>query len=98
MVPSRARRRVQGATVEPDVDLAEQRRVVDVFLDPKKQLHLSLSMVPADQPNQATPNPDQFAEQVTARENDPQSMELMSVPLWYVYSPETTLKSLAVPW
>jgi RNA polymerase sigma factor (sigma-70 family) len=30
---SRARRRVQGATVEPDVDLAEQRRVVDVFLE-----------------------------------------------------------------
>ncbi len=71
--------------------------VVDAFLDPKKQLHLSLSMVPADQPNQATPNSDQFAEQVAARENDPQSLELISVPLWYVYSPETTIKSLALP-
>ena len=30
---SRARRRVQGATVEPDVELEEQRRVVDAFLE-----------------------------------------------------------------
>lgn len=30
---SRARRRVQGANVEPDVELAEQRRVVDAFLE-----------------------------------------------------------------
>jgi RNA polymerase sigma-70 factor (ECF subfamily) len=30
---SRARRRVQGATVEPDVELAEQRRIVDAFLE-----------------------------------------------------------------
>src|SRR5215467_14199689 len=29
---SRARRRVQGADVNPDADLAEQRRVVDAFL------------------------------------------------------------------
>jgi RNA polymerase sigma-70 factor (ECF subfamily) len=29
---SRARRRVQGATPVPDVELAEQRRVVDAFL------------------------------------------------------------------
>jgi RNA polymerase sigma-70 factor, ECF subfamily len=30
---SRARRRVQGVAVEPDVELAEQRRLVDAFLD-----------------------------------------------------------------
>jgi len=30
---SRARRRVQGATVEPDVELAEQRRIVGAFLE-----------------------------------------------------------------
>jgi RNA polymerase sigma-70 factor (ECF subfamily) len=30
---SRARRRVQSTDTEPDVDLAEQRRVVDAFLD-----------------------------------------------------------------
>jgi len=30
---SRARRRVQGATVEPDVELSEQRRVVDAFIE-----------------------------------------------------------------
>jgi RNA polymerase sigma factor (sigma-70 family) len=30
---SRARRRVQGATVEPDVELTEQRRLVDAFLE-----------------------------------------------------------------
>ena len=30
---SRARRRVQGANIEPDVELAEQRRVVDAFIE-----------------------------------------------------------------
>jgi RNA polymerase sigma-70 factor, ECF subfamily len=30
---SRARRRVRGASVEPDVELSEQRRVVDAFLE-----------------------------------------------------------------
>jgi RNA polymerase sigma-70 factor, ECF subfamily len=30
---SRGRRRVQGATVEPDVELTEQRRLVDAFLE-----------------------------------------------------------------
>src|ERR1700758_4115488 len=30
---SRARRRVQGANIEPDVELVEQRRVVDAFLE-----------------------------------------------------------------
>jgi RNA polymerase sigma factor (sigma-70 family) len=30
---SRGRRRVQGATVEPDVELTEQRRVVEAFLE-----------------------------------------------------------------
>lgn len=67
--------------------------IVDVFSD-KKQLFLSLSMVPTDQQG---PNPGQFAEQVMSRLNDPQSLEVISTPLWYVFSPDTTLKSLALP-
>ncbi len=67
--------------------------VVDVFSD-KKQLFLSLSMVPTDQQG---PNPDQFAQQVTASLNDPQTLDVLSTPLWYVFSPETTLKSVAQP-
>lgn len=68
--------------------------VVDVFSDEKKELFLSLSMVPADQEG---PRPEQFAEQVMARLNDPQSLEVISTPLWYVFSPDTTFMSLARP-
>jgi hypothetical protein len=51
-------------------------------------------MFPADQEQ---PKPEPFAEQVTARLNDPQSLEVISDPLWYVYSPETPLMSLGRP-
>ena len=34
---SRARRRVQGSTVEPDVELDEQRRVVDAFIEASRE-------------------------------------------------------------
>jgi len=68
--------------------------IVDVFSNEKKELFLSLSMVPADQEG---PKPEQFAEQVMARLNDPQSLEVISTPLWYVYSPDTALMSLARP-
>jgi hypothetical protein len=66
--------------------------IVDVFVDDKKQLFLSLSMIPTDQQG---PPPEQFAEQVMSRLSDPQSLEIISTPLWYVYSPDTTLMSLA---
>ena len=70
--------------------------IVDVFADATNGLFLSLSMVPADQQEQGA-GADQFAEQVTSRLNDPQSLEVISAPLWYVYSPETALMSLARP-
>ena len=68
--------------------------VVDVFSDARKQLFLSLSMVPGDQRG---PSPDQFAEQVTGSLNYPPTLEVISTPLWYVFSPDTTLKSIALP-
>lgn len=67
--------------------------IVDVFAN-GNQLFLSLAMVPADQTGAA---PEQFAEQVMARAGDAQSLEVVSTPLWYVYAPETPLKSLAAP-
>jgi hypothetical protein len=67
--------------------------VIDVFSD-GKTLFLSLSMTPTDQ---QVPQPSDFAEQVAARENDPQSLEVISTPLWYVYSPDTALMNLARP-
>ncbi len=68
--------------------------IVDVYSDEKNELYLSLSMFPADQQQ---PEPEPFAEQVTARLNDPQSLEVISTPLWYAYSPDTALMSLARP-
>ena len=70
--------------------------IVDVFSDATNGLFLSLSMVLADQPDQGA-GADQFAEQVVSRLNDPQSLEVISTPLWYVYSPDTALMSLARP-
>ncbi len=61
--------------------------IIDVFANEKNELFLSLSMVPTEQEGQ---NPEQFAEQVMARLDDPQSLEVISTPLWYVYSPDTT--------
>jgi hypothetical protein len=68
--------------------------IVDVYSDEKNELYLSLTMFPADQQQ---PEPEPFAEQVTARLNDPQSLEVISTPLWYVYAPDTTLMSLGRP-
>ena len=68
--------------------------IVDVYSDEKNELYLSLTMFPADQQQ---PEPEPFAEQVTARLNDPQSLEVISTPLWYVYAPDTALMSLARP-
>ena len=68
--------------------------IIDVYANEKNELFLSLTMFPADQQQ---PEPEPFAEQVTARLNDPQSLEVISAPLWYVYAPETTLMSLGRP-
>jgi hypothetical protein len=68
--------------------------IIDVFSDDKNQLFLSLSMVPTDQDG---PIPGQFGEQVMASLNDPQTLDVISTPLWYVYSPDTPLMSLARP-
>ena len=68
--------------------------IIDVYADAKNELYLSLTMFPADAPQ---PAPEPFAEQVAARLNDPQSLEVISTPLWYVYAPDTTLMSLGRP-
>ncbi len=68
--------------------------IIDVYADAKNELYLSLTMFPADPPQ---PAPEPFAEQVAARLDDPQSLEVISTPLWYVYAPETTLMSLGRP-
>ena len=68
--------------------------IIDVYSNEKNELYLSLTMFPADQQQ---PEPEPFAEQVTARLNDPQSLEVISTPLWYVYAPDTALMSLARP-
>jgi hypothetical protein len=67
--------------------------VIDVY-HAKQGLFLSLTMVPAEQPG---PDPAQFAQDVDARLNDPLSLAGIATPLWYVYPPETTLKSIAQP-
>jgi hypothetical protein len=68
--------------------------VIDVYQRAPQGLFLSLTMVPAEQPG---PDPAQFAQYVDARLDDPLSLAGISTPLWYVYSPETTLKSIAQP-
>ena len=68
--------------------------IIDVYADEKNELYLSLTMFPADQ---QLPEPEPFAEQVKSRLTDPQSLEVISTPLWYVYGPETTLMSLGRP-
>ncbi len=68
--------------------------IIDVYANEKNELYLSLTMFPADQQQ---PEPEPFAEQVTARLSDPQSLEVISTPLWYVYAPDTALMSLARP-
>jgi hypothetical protein len=70
--------------------------VADIYLDPKKRLFLSLQMVPSDQ-NEGAPPPPDVAPQIDASENDRQTLAVLTTPLWYVYPPETPLKSIAVP-
>jgi hypothetical protein len=68
--------------------------IADVFSDGKKRLFLSLSMVPTEQ---KPPDAGQLAQQIMASANDPLTLDLLAAPLWYVYSPDTTLKSIALP-
>ena len=51
--------------------------IIDVYSNEKNELFLALTMFPADQEQ---PEPEPFAEQVTARLNDPQSLEVISDP------------------
>jgi hypothetical protein len=68
--------------------------VADVYLDSKKRLFLSLQMVPTDRQD---PIPDELAQQVEGSLDQPQTLDLLTTPLWYVYAPETPLKSIALP-
>jgi len=68
--------------------------VADVFSDGKKHLFLSLSMVPTDQQG---PDQTQLAQQILGSLNDPLTLDVLATPLWYVFSPDTTLKSIALP-
>lgn len=68
--------------------------IVDVYEDARNRLFLSLAMLATEQ-NGAPPG--QFAEDVTARANDPKSLELIADPLWYVFAPEDKLSSIAAP-
>ena len=68
--------------------------VADVFRDGYGRLVLSLHMVPADQQG---PDPGLLADQIDASAGDPQTLALLTTPLWYVFSPETPLSSLVAP-
>jgi len=68
--------------------------VVDLLRRQQKRWIASFALMPADQP---TPPPEQFASQVKDRLDDPGNLEAVSDPLWYVFAPSTTLKSIAAP-
>jgi hypothetical protein len=68
--------------------------VADVFTDGKKHLFLALSMVPTDQQG---PDQNQRFQQILVSVNDPLTLDVLATPLWYVFPPETTLKSIALP-
>lgn len=64
---------------------------VDVIVASDGRLYLSLTMLPTEE---AAPPADEFALQVSGRLPDPRSMELITVPLWYVNSPDTPLMTM----
>jgi len=64
---------------------------VDVFANEKNELFLSLSMLPTEQ---EAAQPEQLGAQIMASQNDRQTLDVISTPLWYVFSPDTTLMSL----
>ncbi len=64
---------------------------VDVFANEKNELFLSLSMLPTEQ---EAPQPEQLGAQVMASLDDRQTLDVLTTPLWYVFSPDTTLMSL----
>jgi hypothetical protein len=68
--------------------------IADVFSDGKKRLFLSLSMVPTEQ---QPPDANQLAQQILTSANDPLTLDVLATPLWYVFSPDTALKSIALP-
>jgi hypothetical protein len=68
--------------------------VADVFTDGKKHLFLALSMVPTDQQG---PDQNQLFQQILVSVKDPLTLDVLATPLWYVFPPETALKSIALP-
>jgi hypothetical protein len=72
----------------------ENNCIADVFADPKGELHLSLLMTPKTKKG---PDPEWFGKEVVRNLNDPQALELISAPLWYVYPPDTAPMSLGRP-
>jgi hypothetical protein len=68
--------------------------VADVFRRSSGRLFLSLHMVPT---GQQWPDAELLAEQIEVSSDDPQTLALLTTPLWYVFSPETPLRSLAAP-
>ena len=68
--------------------------VVDVYRDAAGGIFLSLAMLPVEQ---SAPPPSQFAEDVSARLADPYSLELIADPIWYVFAPNTELRTIKGP-
>ncbi|MGQ0456533.1 MAG: hypothetical protein ACT4OU_05670 [Hyphomicrobium sp.] len=66
--------------------------VVDIYADAKSGLFLSTAMMGVET---APPSPDDFAETVVNRIDDPASMELVTTPLWYAFAPDTKLEGIA---
>jgi hypothetical protein len=65
--------------------------IVDVFSGEKNGLFLSLTMVPTEE---EAPKPELLGAQITASQDNRQTLDVLTTPLWYVFSPDTTLMSL----
>jgi hypothetical protein len=65
--------------------------IVDVFSGEKNGLFLSLTMVPTEE---EAPKPELLGAQIMASLDDRQTLDVLTTPLWYAFSPDTTLMSL----
>jgi hypothetical protein len=65
--------------------------IVDVFSGEKNGLFLSLTMVPTEE---EAPKPELLGAQIMASQDNRQTLDVLTTPLWYVFSPDTTLMSL----
>jgi hypothetical protein len=50
--------------------------------------------VPTDQQG---PDQNQLSQQILVSVKDPLTLDVLATPLWYVFPPETALKSIALP-